>query len=114
MASRPLRPVERQFKVLVHEREARVKEQNRERNRCYTDQVQAAALPPIVLVQRRKRLAQLKAQIAQLDAAIEALLSSNAQLSQLAAPLQANPASPGFSAESDVCIDATPLASPSM
>jgi transposase len=84
MASRPLRALERQLKVLVHEREARVNEQNRERNRRHTDQFQAAALPPIVRVQRRKRLEQLKAQIAQLDAAIAALLSSDAQLSQQA------------------------------
>ena len=84
MASRPLRPVEEQLKMLVHEREARVNEQNRERNRRLTDQFQAAALPPIVLVQRRQRLGQLQSQIAQLNTAIKALVGSDPRLSQQA------------------------------
>jgi transposase len=84
MATRPLRPVEEQLKMLVHEREARVDEQTRERNRLHKDQYQAAVLPPLLLLQRRKRLEQLQTQIVQLDSAIQALLNSDAQLAQQA------------------------------
>src|SRR6266576_3485878 len=54
MATRPLRPVEQQLKMLVHEREARVNEQTRERNRRHKDHYQGATLPPILLAQRRQ------------------------------------------------------------
>jgi transposase len=80
MATRPLRPVEQQLKMLVHEREARVNEQTRERNRGQTDQAQPGSLPPILLRQRQQRLAQLQTQIAQLDSAINALLDSDPKL----------------------------------
>lgn len=84
MATRPLRPVEGQLKMLVHEREARVNEQTRERNRRHKDHYQSATLPPVLVSQRRQRLEQLQIQIAQLDAAIKALLSSDPRLSQQA------------------------------
>jgi transposase len=82
MATRPLRPVEEQLKVLVHECETRVNEQTRERNRRHKDHYQSAGLPPILHLQRRQRLEQLQSQIGQLDRAIDALLGSDPQLSQ--------------------------------
>jgi transposase len=82
MATRPLRPVEQELKMLVHEREARVNEQTRERNRRHKDHYQSAPLPPILASQRQQRLEQLRTQIAQLDTAIKALLSSDPRLTQ--------------------------------
>ena len=84
MARRALRPVEAQLKMLVHEREARVNEQTRERNRRHKDPYQGAGLPPILRAQRRQRLAQLQTEIAQLYTAIKALLATDPQLSQQA------------------------------
>src|ERR1700758_692152 len=43
LATRPLRPIEEQLKVLVHERESRVGEQTRERNRAKKDPFQNCA-----------------------------------------------------------------------
>jgi transposase len=84
VATRPLRLVEEQLKMLVHEREARANEQTRERNRCQIDQAQPCRLPPTLLRQRRQRLEQLKTQIDQLDSAIKALLLSDTHLAQQA------------------------------
>lgn len=84
MATRPLRPVEEQLKMLAHEREARVNEQTRERNRRHKDHYQSATLPPILGSQRRQRLEQLQTQIAQLDATIKALVGSDPRLTQQA------------------------------
>jgi transposase len=84
MATRPLRPVERQLKLLVHERESRVKERTRERNRRHTDHYQSAPLPPVLISQRQQRLEQLQTEIAQLDVATKAFIDSDPRLSQQA------------------------------
>ena len=76
LATRPLRPIESQLKLLVHERETRVNEQTRERNRAKKDPYQIQ-LPNLIGQQRQCRLTQLAEQIAQLDAAIEALIASD-------------------------------------
>jgi transposase len=76
LATRPSRPCQEQLKLLVHERETRVGEQTRERNRAKQDPFQIA-LPSLISRQRQQRLKQLAKEIAQLDAAIEALISSD-------------------------------------
>lgn len=76
MATRPLRPTEEQLKLLVHERESRVAEQSRERNRAKKDPFQIG-LPPLISRQRHQRLKQLEEQIAQLDSAIDSLIASD-------------------------------------
>jgi transposase len=76
LATRPLRPIESQLKLLVHERETRVNEQTRERNRAKKDPYQIQ-LPTLIGQQRQCRLTQLAEQITQLDAAIEALIASD-------------------------------------
>jgi transposase len=81
LATRPLRPVEEQLKLLVHERESRVGEQNRERNRAKKDPYQVE-LPKLVSGQRKKRLAQLKNQISQLNDAIFGLIEADQSLSR--------------------------------
>lgn len=80
LATRPLRPIESQLKLLVHERESRVNEQNRERNRAKKDPYQIA-LPKLIEQQRKRRLKQLAAQIAQFDGAIDSLIASDEALS---------------------------------
>ena len=79
LATRPLRPIEEQLKVLVHERESRVGEQTRERNRAQADRFQIA-LPALISSQRQQRLRQLAQEIAQLDAAIDSLIASDQYL----------------------------------
>jgi transposase len=76
LATRPLRPSEEQLKVLVHERESRVGEQTRERNRAKKDPFQIQ-LPTLIRRQRQQRLLQLAEEIAQLDAAIGSLIASD-------------------------------------
>ena len=76
LATRPLRPVEEQLKLLVHERESRVGEQTRERNRAQKDPFQIA-LPTLIRRQRQQRLKQMEKEIAQLDAAIDSLIASD-------------------------------------
>ena len=80
LATRPLRPSEEQLKVLVHERESRVGEQTRERNRAKKDPFQIAR-PTLISRQRQQRLKQLDKEIAQLDAAIDSLIASDESLS---------------------------------
>lgn len=79
LATRPLRPIEEQLKLLVHERESRVGEQTRERNRAKKDPFQIA-LPTLISRQRQQRLKQLAKEIAQLDAAIDSLIASDERL----------------------------------
>jgi transposase len=76
LATRPLRPSEEQLKLLVHERESRVGEHSRERNRAKKDPFQME-LPALIRRQRHQRLKQLEKQIAQLDAAIDSLIASD-------------------------------------
>src|ERR1700751_832095 len=76
LATRPLRPIEEQLKVLVHERESRVGEQTRERNRAKKDPFQIA-LPTLIRRQRQQRLQQMEKETAQLDAAIDSLIASD-------------------------------------
>jgi transposase len=76
LATRPLRPIEAQLKVLVHERESRVAEQTRERNRAQKDPFQIE-LPTLIRRQRQQRLQQLAKEIAQLDAAIDSLIANH-------------------------------------
>lgn len=76
LATRPLRWVEEQLKVLVRERESRNNELVREQNRLKKDPYQIA-LPQLIACQRRNRLAQLQHQLAQLDAAINSLIHSD-------------------------------------
>jgi transposase len=76
VATRPLRPIEEQLKLLVHERESRVGEQSRERNRAKKDPFQIE-LPTLISRQRHQRLQQLAKEIAQLDAAINSLIASD-------------------------------------
>lgn len=76
LATRPLRPSEAQLKMLVHERDSRVAEQTRECNRATKDPYQVE-LPKLIGQQRQSRLKQLAKEIAQLDAAIDALIASD-------------------------------------
>jgi transposase len=76
LATRPLRPIEEQLKILVHERESRVGQQTRERNRAKKDPFQIA-LPTLISRQRHRRLQQLAKEIAQLDSAIHSLIASD-------------------------------------
>jgi transposase len=80
LATRRLRSIEEQLKVLVHERDSRVGEQNRERNRAKKDPFQLE-LPELVNRQRKKRLAQLKKEISQLESAIFGLIQADPSLS---------------------------------
>ena len=81
LATRPLRPIESQLKLLVHERESRVNEQNRERNRAKKDLYQIA-LPKLIGQQRKRRLKQLAKEIAQFDAAIDSLIGNEETLQE--------------------------------
>jgi len=76
LATRALRPIEEQLKLLVHERESRVGEQTRERNRAKKDPFQIA-LPTLIRRQRQQRLQQMEKETAQLDAAIDSLIASD-------------------------------------
>jgi len=76
LATRPLRPVEEQLKLLVHERESRVGEQNRERSRAKKDPFQIS-LPALISHQGQYRLNQLQKEITQLDEAINELIASD-------------------------------------
>jgi transposase len=76
LATRPLRPIESQLKMLVHERESRVDEQTRERNRAKKDPYQIG-LPKLISQQRQSCLKQLAKEITQLDAAIDSLIASD-------------------------------------
>ena len=76
LATRPLRPSEEQLKLLVHERESRVAEQTRERNRAKKDPFQIQ-LPTLISRQRQQRLKRLEKEIAQLEAAIDSLIASD-------------------------------------
>jgi len=79
IANRPLRPVEEQLKLLVHERDSRVGEQNRERSRAKNDPFQIE-LPSLISRQRQHRLKQLEKEITQLDAALNELIASDEYL----------------------------------
>jgi transposase len=79
LATRPLRPIESQLKLLVHERESRVSEQNRERHRAKKDPYQIA-LPKLIGQQRKSRLKQRAKESAQFDAAIDCLIASDESL----------------------------------
>lgn len=79
LATRPLRPVEEQLKLLVHERDSRVAEQTRERNRAKKDPFQIE-LPSLISRQRQHRLKQLQKEISQLDRAINGLIASDEYL----------------------------------
>ena len=76
LATRPLRPIEEQLKLLVHERESRVSEQTRERNRAKNDPFQIQ-LPWLISRQRQQRLNQLQKELTQLDDAINKLIASD-------------------------------------
>jgi len=76
LATRPLPPIEEQLKLLVRERESRVVDQTRERNRAKQDPYQVE-LPKLISCQRQQRLKQLQKEIAQLDALIESLITSD-------------------------------------
>jgi transposase len=76
LATRVLRPLEEQLKLLVHERESRVAEPTRERNRAKKDPFQIQ-LPSLISRQRQQRLKQLAKEIAQLDSAIDSLMASD-------------------------------------
>jgi transposase len=81
LATRPLRPIEEQLKLLVHERESRVGEQIRERNRAKQDPYHLQ-LPELISRQRQERLAQLKSEICQLESAIFELIEADLYLSR--------------------------------
>jgi transposase len=81
-ATRPLRSIEEQLKVLVHERDSRVAEQSRERNRAKQDPFQLE-LPELISRQRQKRLTQLKKEISQLNNAMFEADQSLSRQSQL-------------------------------
>jgi transposase len=77
--TRPLRAVEEQLKLLVHERDSRVGEHNRERSRAKKDPFQIK-LPSLISRQRQQRLKQLEKEITQLDEAIHELIASDERL----------------------------------
>ena len=79
IANRPLRPVEEQLKLLVHERDSRVGEQNRERSRAKNDPFQIE-LPSLISRQRQHRLKQLEKEITQLDEALNELIEGDEYL----------------------------------
>jgi transposase len=79
LSTRPLRRVEEQLKLLVHERESRVSEQTRERNRANKDPFQIE-LPSLICRQRLQRLKQLQNEIHQLDCAINELMAKDEYL----------------------------------
>jgi len=79
LATRPLRPIEEQLKLLVHERESRVCEQTRERNRAKKDPFQIQ-LPLLISHQRQDHLKQLQKELTQLDRAIHKLMASDLDL----------------------------------
>ncbi len=81
LATRPLRPLEEEFKLLVRERESRVGKLIREQNRVKKDPYQIA-LPELISQQRGQRLAQLKKEIAQLESAIFGLVAADQALSR--------------------------------
>jgi transposase len=81
MATRPLRPIEEQLNLLVHERESRVGEQNRERNRAKKDPYHPE-LPELIRRQRQRRLKQLKSEIGQLETSIYELINADQALSR--------------------------------
>ena len=76
LATRPLRPIEHQLKLLVRERNSRVDEQTRERSRAEKDPFQIA-LPTLISHQRQQRLKQLKKAIAELDTTIDSLITND-------------------------------------
>jgi transposase len=79
LATRALRPIETQLKLVVRERESRVVEQTRERNRAKKDPYQIE-LPKLIRRQRQQRLKQIQKEIAQLDAQIDSLITSDERL----------------------------------
>ena len=81
LATRPLRPVEEELKLLVHERESRVGEQTRERLWAKQDPYHCQ-LPELIRQQRQERLAQLKSEIRQLELAIFGLIEADQLLSR--------------------------------
>jgi transposase len=81
LGTRPLRPPEEQLKLLVHERESRVGEQTRERLRAKKDPYHVE-LPELIRQQRQERLAQLKSEIRQLEAATFGLIEADQTLSR--------------------------------
>jgi transposase len=80
LATRPLRPIEQQLKLLVHERESRVAEQIRERLRAKQDPYHVE-LPELIGQQRQERLARLKSEIHQLEVATFGLIEKDQILS---------------------------------
>jgi transposase len=79
LATRAVRPIEEQLKLLVHERDSRVGEQTREQNRAQKDPFQIE-LPSLISRQRHHRLKQLQKEISQLDRAINELIASDEYL----------------------------------
>jgi transposase len=79
LATRPLWPIEEELKLLVRERESRVGEQTRERNRAKKDPYQIE-LPSLISRQRQQRLKQLNEEIAQLDAEIDSRIANDERL----------------------------------
>jgi transposase len=79
LATRALRAVEEQLKLLVHERESRVGERNREHNRAKKDLFHME-LPSLISRQRQQRLEQLQKEITQLEGAINELIASDQSL----------------------------------
>jgi transposase len=79
LATRALRPIETQLKLLVRERDSRVVEQTPEHNRAKKDPYQIE-LPKLIGRQRQQRLKQLQKQLAQLDAELDSLIASDQRL----------------------------------
>ena len=79
LATRALRPIETQLKLLVRQRDSRVVEQTPEHNRAKKDPYQIE-LPKLIGRQRQQRLKQLQKQLAQLDAELDSLIASDLRL----------------------------------
>jgi transposase len=79
IATRPLRPIEEQLKLLVHERDSRVGELVRERNRAKKDPFQLE-LPGLIRRQRQQRLKQLKTEVGQLENSTYELINADQTL----------------------------------
>jgi transposase len=72
-------PEQNYMSLLVHERESRVAEQNREKDRAKKDPFQIQ-LPSLICRQRQERLKQLQREITQLDKAISQLIAGDEHL----------------------------------
>ena len=81
MSTRALRDIEQQLKLLVHERDSRVAELVRERNRAKKDPFHLQ-LPELIGHQRQHRLQQLKNEIGQLESSTYQLINADQTLSR--------------------------------